>query len=65
MLAAGVADAFSHVVPMLAAAQGALPGSRLLPGSYFDVPVAIATAKGRPQAAAFCRRFVAEAKASA
>jgi polar amino acid transport system substrate-binding protein len=63
-LAAGEADAFSHVVPMLAAAQPSLPGSRILPGSYFDVPVAIASAKDRSQAAAFCRRFVAEAKAS-
>ena len=63
-LAAGAADAFSHVVPMLAAAQGALPGSRILPGSYFDVPVAIASAKGRPLAAAFCRRFIEDAKAS-
>ncbi len=63
-LAAGEADAFSHVVPMLAAAQASLSGSRILPGSYFDVPVAIATAKERPQAAAFCRRFVEEAKAA-
>jgi polar amino acid transport system substrate-binding protein len=63
-LAAGAADAFSHVVPMLAAAQPSLPGSRIIPGSYFDVPVAIATAKGKPQAAAFCRRFIEDAKAS-
>jgi len=65
LLAAGEADAFSHVVPMLAKAQAALPGSRILPGSYFNVPVAIASAKERPDAvAAFCARFVAEAKAS-
>jgi polar amino acid transport system substrate-binding protein len=63
-LAAGEADAFSHVVPMLVTAQAALPGSRILPGSYFNVPVAIAAAKGKPQAAAFCRSFIEEAKAS-
>jgi polar amino acid transport system substrate-binding protein len=63
-LAAGEADAFSHVVPMLAKAKGALPGSRILPGSYFDVPVAIASPKGSPDAAAVCRRFVEDAKAS-
>jgi len=48
MLASGEADAFSHVAPMLAAAQGGLPGSRILPGSYFNVPIAIGVAKGRP-----------------
>jgi polar amino acid transport system substrate-binding protein len=62
---AGEADAFSHVVPMLASAQPHLPGSRILPGSYFNVPVAIASAKGRSDAvAAWCRRFIEEAKAS-
>jgi polar amino acid transport system substrate-binding protein len=62
---AGEADAFSHVVPMLASAQPSLPGSRILAGSYFNVPVAIASAKGRPDAvAAICRRFIEEAKAS-
>ncbi len=65
LLAAGEADAFSHVVPMLAAAQPALPGSRILPGSYFDVPVAVAVAKHRaPAAADAARRFVDEAKTS-
>jgi polar amino acid transport system substrate-binding protein len=65
LIAAGEADAFSHVVPMLASAQPALPGSRILPGSYYDVPVAVAVAKGRPAAAAeAARRFVEEAKAS-
>ena len=33
LIASGQADAFSHVVPMLANAQPALPGSRILPGS--------------------------------
>jgi polar amino acid transport system substrate-binding protein len=62
---AGEADAFSHVVPMLASAQPDLPGSRILPGSYFNVPVAVASAKERPEAvAAYCRAFIEEAKAS-
>jgi hypothetical protein len=32
LLAAGEADALSHVVPMLSSAQPAPPGSRILPG---------------------------------
>jgi polar amino acid transport system substrate-binding protein len=65
MLAAGEADAFSHVAPMLAAVQGGLPGSRILPGSYYDVPVAIGVAKGRaPAVTEFARKFAEEAKAS-
>ena len=50
MLAAGETDAFSHVAPMLASVQGTLPGSRILPGSYFDVrsPSAAPRACRRP-----------------
>ena len=48
LLQAGEADAFSHVAPMLAAVQDDLPGARILPGSYFNVPIAIGVAKGRP-----------------
>lgn len=65
MLAAGNADAFSHVVPMLANAQRLLSGSRILPGSYYDVPIAIGYAKGQPPSvAAFAASFVGEMKAS-
>src|SRR5262245_48522564 len=65
LIVKGEADAFSHVVPMLASAQPALPGSRILPGSYYNVPVAVAMAKGRPSAAGeLARSFVAEVKAS-
>src|SRR5579871_2883916 len=49
-LAAGEADAMSHVVPMLVSAQRMLPGSRILPGSYSNVPIAIGFAKDRPAA---------------
>jgi polar amino acid transport system substrate-binding protein len=65
LIAAGQADAFSHVVPMLAQAQPALPGSRILPGSYYDVPIAIGYPKGSlPSVVEFCRSFVADMKAS-
>jgi len=65
LLKAGEADAFSHVAPMLAAVQSDLPGSRLLPGSYFNVPIAIGVPKGRPGVVAeFARTFVEQAKHS-
>ena len=65
LIAAGQADAFSHVVPMLAQAQPALPGSRILPGSYYDVPIAIGYPEGSPAAVVeFCKNFVVEMKAS-
>jgi polar amino acid transport system substrate-binding protein len=65
LLAAGEADAFSHVAPMLAAVQRALPGSRILPGSYYDVPIAIGVAKGRsPAAMDVAHTFAADVKAS-
>jgi polar amino acid transport system substrate-binding protein len=64
-LAAGEADAFSHVVPMLVSAQAALPGSRILPGSYYNVPIAIGYPKGAPPAVMdFAKAFVADMKAS-
>lgn len=64
-LAAGEADAFSHVVPMLVSAQRLMPGSRILPGSYYDVPIAIGYPKGQPSAVtAFCKSFVTDVKAS-
>ena len=65
MLNAGEADAFSHVAPMLAAVQSGLPGARMLAGSYFNVPIAIAVAKGRPPAVAeFARSFAEDVKRS-
>ena len=65
MIAAGQADVFSHVVPMLATAQLALPGSRILPGSYYNVPIAIGYPRGAPPAvAAFAKAFVADMKSS-
>jgi polar amino acid transport system substrate-binding protein len=65
LLVAGKAEAFSHVVPMLSRAQAGLPGSRILPGSYYDVPIAIGYPKGRSKAAIeFYGGFVTGVKAS-
>ncbi len=65
LIAAGQADAFSHVVPMLATAQQSLPGSRILPGSYYHVPIAIGYPKGQSVAAVeFRKSFVEDVKAS-
>jgi polar amino acid transport system substrate-binding protein len=62
MLKAGEADAFSHVAPMLAAVQDKLSGARILPGSYFNVPIAIGLAKRRePAVAEFVRAFAEDA----
>jgi polar amino acid transport system substrate-binding protein len=64
-LAAGEADAFSHVVPMLVTAEALLPGARILPGSYYNVPIAVGYAKERPAAVAdYARQFAADVKAS-
>ncbi len=64
-LSASEADAFSHVVPMLVPVQRALPGSRILPGSYFNVSIVIGYAKQRPaQVAEYAKQFVADIKKS-
>jgi polar amino acid transport system substrate-binding protein len=65
LLRNGEADAFSHVAPMLADVQRDLPRSRILPGSYFDVPVAIGVARGRPaEVVDAVRRLVDDMRAS-
>jgi polar amino acid transport system substrate-binding protein len=65
MLVAGTADVFSHAVPMLVTARTSLPGSRILPGSYYNVPIAIGYAKGQAATVVeFCKNFVADVKAS-
>ena len=65
LVASGAADAFSHVAPMLLAAQRGLPDARILPGSYFNVPIAIGVARGRAAAVAgFVDAFVKDAKVS-
>ncbi|MEW6450578.1 MAG: transporter substrate-binding domain-containing protein [Pseudomonadota bacterium] len=65
MILSGQADVFSHVVPMLVNAQASLPGSRILPGSYYNVPTAIGYQKGQPDVVIdFTRRFVSDVKQS-
>jgi hypothetical protein len=56
----GEADVFSHVAPMLAEVQGALPDARILPGSYFNVPISIGVPKGRPAGVADFVRIAAQ-----
>jgi polar amino acid transport system substrate-binding protein len=64
-LAAGEADAFSHVVPMLVSAQRMMAGSRILPGSYYNVPIAIGFAKDRPAGVKdFAAQFVGDVRQS-
>jgi polar amino acid transport system substrate-binding protein len=60
LLRKGEADAFSHVAPMLAEVQSALPGARILPGSYFNVPISIGLPKGRPAGVADFVRIAAQ-----
>lgn len=65
MIISGQADVFSHVVPMLVNAQAILPGSRILPGSYYNVPTAIGFQKGHSEEVAeFLRAFVTDVKRS-
>jgi polar amino acid transport system substrate-binding protein len=65
LLRAGRADVFSHVVPMLAAVSAHLPGARILPGSTYNVPIAIGHRRGGSSAAvALCKAFVEEVIAS-
>jgi len=46
-------------------AQPRLPGSRILPGSYYNIPIAIGYARGQSAAVAeFCKKFVEDVKAS-
>jgi len=58
MIISRQADVFSHVVPMLVNAQAGLPGSRILPGSYYNVPTAIGYQKGSGRAATRLRDTV-------
>ena len=65
MIISGQADVFSHVVPMLINAQASLPGSRILPGSYYNVPTAIGYQKGQPDAVIeYAKKFVSDVKQS-
>ena len=57
-------DAYGSNASALAEASLQIPGSRLLPGSFDDVPIALAVIKVRPSADAFASEFIGELKAS-
>lgn len=57
-------DALAGLRPRLISDQAALPGSRILDGSFMTVQQAIGTAKPNTKGAAFLRDFVEEAKRS-
>ncbi|HUQ28952.1 MAG TPA: transporter substrate-binding domain-containing protein [Usitatibacter sp.] len=64
MLKEGKVDAYGSNTSVLAEASPQVPGSRLLPGSFDDVPIALAVIKVRPAADAFVSDFMGELKAS-
>lgn len=55
-------DALAGLRPRLIRDQAALPGARLLDGSFMTVQQAIGTARANAKGAAFLRDFVEEAK---
>ena len=64
MLKEGKVDAYASLTSVLAEAAREVPGSRLLPGSFQDSPMAMAVIKVRPSADAFAYDFVEELKRS-
>jgi polar amino acid transport system substrate-binding protein len=64
MLKEGKVDAYGSNTSVLAEASPQIPGSRLLPGSFDDVPIALAVIKVRPAADAFASEFIDQLKAS-
>jgi len=64
MLKEGRVDAYGSNTSVLAEASRQVPGSRLLPGSFDDVPIALAVIKVRPAADAFASDFIEQLKAS-
>jgi polar amino acid transport system substrate-binding protein len=57
-------DALAGLKPRLITDQQNLPGSRILDGRFTAVQQAIGTPKGRPEGAAYLRRFAEDIKAS-
>ena len=64
MLKEGKVDAYASVTSNLEEVSRLVPGSRLLPGSFRDAPVALAVIKVRPSADAFASDFIEQLKAS-
>ena len=64
MVKEGKVDAYASLTSVLAEAARNIPGSRLLPGSFEDSPIAMAVIKVRPAADAFAYDFIEQLKAS-
>lgn len=64
MMKEGKIDAYASLTSVLAETSRDLPGSRLLPGSFTDAPIAMAVIKVRPAADAFAYDFMEQLKAS-
>jgi polar amino acid transport system substrate-binding protein len=64
LLAAGQVDALAGLTQALIALAERLPGSRMLDGRFMAVQQSIGIPKGRPEALAYLRGLVEEAKAS-
>lgn len=58
MMKEGKVDAFGTTTTALNESLPLLPGSRLLPGSFLDAPIALAVIKVRPAADAFAYEFM-------
>jgi polar amino acid transport system substrate-binding protein len=64
MFKEGRVDAYGNSASALTEASRQLPGSRLLPGSFYDAPIALAVIKVRPAADAYASEFIEQLKAS-
>ena len=64
MMKEGKVDAFGSTATALTESLPLLPGSRLLPGSFVDAPIALAVIKVRPAGDAFARDFMDQLTAS-
>jgi len=64
MMKDGKVDAFGSTTTALTESLPLLPGSRLLPGSFLDAPIALAVIKVRPAADAFAYEFMEQLTAS-
>jgi polar amino acid transport system substrate-binding protein len=63
-LKSGEIDAFGLSRDALVALSSAVPGSRVLPGHFFETSVAVAVPKGHAEALEFATAFVEDAKRS-
>ena len=64
MMKDGKVDAFGTTTTALTESLPLLPGSRLLPGSFVDAPIALAVIKVRPAADAFAYEFMEQLTSS-